>query len=379
MRRCVTRQVIICPCSVRAPTSHWPLNSAQTARRSRGGLTPMACCPGWPFRAKAHRRGMRFSASDSALLALRAEDEDEDDALVEESRGGGQRGCKAQPATAALSTALRPLEQQQPPGAGADFYRPLSTSFSTLRLKNGSKMPAGQQAQHEQQHEQQAQQQQPWGVKQRLSIVLLVIGTRGDVQPFLAVARRLMADGHRVRLASHGAYRDWVASIAPGVEFAPLPGDPKTLSQYAVVNGGIVPTSVAQWRGHVDTLRDLIFATWPACSQPCGTAGITRPGGISDLGGPSGPGTASSAATTANGASSSRGDSTGPPSASSAPQSDAAATSSSAHDHQQVASWRPDLILATPAAFGQLECADALGVPLQLMYMMPWSPTRVSY
>ena len=49
-----------------------------------------------------------------------------------------------------------------------------------------------------------------------------VVGTRGDVQPFLAVALELKAHGHRVRLAAHATYRMFVET--QGIEFYPLGG-----------------------------------------------------------------------------------------------------------------------------------------------------------
>jgi hypothetical protein len=36
-----------------------------------------------------------------------------------------------------------------------------------------------------------------------MRICIMIVGTRGDVQPFLAIAQRLQQDGHRVRLATH--------------------------------------------------------------------------------------------------------------------------------------------------------------------------------
>ena len=41
----------------------------------------------------------------------------------------------------------------------------------------------------------------------RLTIVILVVGTYGDVAPFCALGQQLAKDGHRVRLASHSEYR----------------------------------------------------------------------------------------------------------------------------------------------------------------------------
>ena len=53
-----------------------------------------------------------------------------------------------------------------------------------------------------------------------LAIAMLVCGTRGDVQPFLALALGLQKDGHRVRLATHAIFKDYVESY--GIEFYPL-------------------------------------------------------------------------------------------------------------------------------------------------------------
>lgn len=66
-----------------------------------------------------------------------------------------------------------------------------------------------------------------------------VVGTRGDVQPFIAISRELRRYGHRVRLATHAVYRQFVE--ANGVEFFPLGGDPAVLSEFVVRNRGILP------------------------------------------------------------------------------------------------------------------------------------------
>lgn len=69
-----------------------------------------------------------------------------------------------------------------------------------------------------------------------------VVGTRGDVQPFLALALGLKQHGHRVRLATHANYRKFVEGQA--VEFYPLGGDPAVLSEFVVKNRGILPGGV---------------------------------------------------------------------------------------------------------------------------------------
>uniref|UniRef100_A0A7N2KVW7 Glycosyltransferase family 28 N-terminal domain-containing protein n=1 Tax=Quercus lobata TaxID=97700 RepID=A0A7N2KVW7_QUELO len=63
----------------------------------------------------------------------------------------------------------------------------------------------------------------------KLNITLLVlVGTRGDVQPFLAIAKRLQEFGHHVRLATHANFSTFVRSA--GVDFYPLDGDPHLLA-----------------------------------------------------------------------------------------------------------------------------------------------------
>lgn len=47
-----------------------------------------------------------------------------------------------------------------------------------------------------------------------LHFTFLTIGSRGDVQPYIALAKGLLADGHRVRIATHGEFREWVESVS---------------------------------------------------------------------------------------------------------------------------------------------------------------------
>jgi hypothetical protein len=43
----------------------------------------------------------------------------------------------------------------------------------------------------------------------RLNIVVMVIGSRGDIQPFLKLGKNLKEYGHRVRIATHPAFKDF--------------------------------------------------------------------------------------------------------------------------------------------------------------------------
>ncbi|MFN4251628.1 glycosyltransferase [Deinococcus sp.] len=56
-----------------------------------------------------------------------------------------------------------------------------------------------------------------------MKITLLALGSRGDVQPYVALGLGLRRAGHAVRLASHEAFRALVTGA--GLEFAPMRGD----------------------------------------------------------------------------------------------------------------------------------------------------------
>ena len=67
-------------------------------------------------------------------------------------------------------------------------------------------------------------------------IGLLTYGTRGDVEPFLALAAALQRAGHRPRLAAPGTYAPLAA--AQQVPFHPLPGDLPALAHDMVTRAG---------------------------------------------------------------------------------------------------------------------------------------------
>ncbi|WP_030261963.1 glycosyltransferase [Streptomyces violens] len=59
-----------------------------------------------------------------------------------------------------------------------------------------------------------------------MRILITAAGSRGDVVPYTGLGARLRAAGHEVALATHEAYA--VAVRAAGLEFRPLPADPRT-------------------------------------------------------------------------------------------------------------------------------------------------------
>ncbi|PWW75741.1 Glycosyltransferase Family 1 protein, partial [Tuber magnatum] len=149
----------------------------------------------------------------------------------------------------------------------------------------------------------------------KLNIVIMVIGSRGDVQPFVAVAKVLKEKyGHRVRLATHPAFREFVAG--EGVDFFSVGGDPAELMAFMVQNPGLVPSIETIKAGDVVRRREQMFEMfqgfWRACVQP------------------------------------------------------------SDGSYPFVA----DAIIANPPSFAHVHCAEKLGIPLHLMFAFPYSPTQ---
>ena len=59
------------------------------------------------------------------------------------------------------------------------------------------------------------------------SVTCLTVGSRGDVQPYIALCKGLLQDGHKCRVASHPEYKDWIEGH--GIEFRAVGGDPAEL------------------------------------------------------------------------------------------------------------------------------------------------------
>ncbi|KAJ6466955.1 sterol glucosyltransferase [Mycena sanguinolenta] len=152
-----------------------------------------------------------------------------------------------------------------------------------------------------------------WHIK--LNIVLQVVGSRGDVQPFIALGRELQKHGHRVRLATHNVFEDFVRTS--GLEFYPIGGDPAELMAYMVRNPGLIPGIRSLRAGDVQRKRamvaEMLDGCWRSCVEP---------------------------------------------------------------DMNSGAPFVAEAIIANPPSFAHIHCAQALGIPVHLVSTMPWTSTR---
>ncbi|CAF1083866.1 unnamed protein product [Didymodactylos carnosus] len=147
-----------------------------------------------------------------------------------------------------------------------------------------------------------------------LTICIMIVGSRGDVQPFIAFGKKLTEAGHRVRLATHETFRKFVREN--GLEFYPLGGDPADLMSYMVKNAGIIPSVHSIVNGDIQKNRvqivDILDSTWRACIEP---------------------------------------------------------------DDESGEPFIADAIISNPPTFGHIHCAQKLSIPLHICFTMPWSPT----
>jgi UDP:flavonoid glycosyltransferase YjiC (YdhE family) len=159
-----------------------------------------------------------------------------------------------------------------------------------------------------------------------LNVVIQVVGSRGDVQPFIALGKVLKEKyGHRVRLATHPTFRPFVQGN--GLEFFSIGGDPFRLMAFMVKNPSLVPGLRSLLSGDISQRRkdvsEYIQGAWRSCYR-------------------AGDGTTLGSEETAS------------------------------HPRPFVA----DAIIANPPSFAHIHCAEKLGVPLHIMFTMPYSPTQ---
>ncbi|KAF9242215.1 CAZyme family GT1 [Penicillium roqueforti] len=150
-----------------------------------------------------------------------------------------------------------------------------------------------------------------------LNIVIQVVGSRGDVQPFVALGNELQRHGHRVRLATHGVFESFVRDS--GLEFYSIGGDPSELMAYMVKNPGLIPQMKSIQEGDIQRKRVMVGEILQGCWRSC----------IED-------------------------------------------------DSVTKTPFVADAIIANPPSFAHIHCAQALGIPLHMMFTMPWTKPKMA-
>lgn len=162
----------------------------------------------------------------------------------------------------------------------------------------------------------------------KLNIVIMVIGSRGDIQPFLKIGKLLKEDhGHRVRIATHPAFKKFVEQDS-NLEFFSVGGDPAELMAFMVKNPGLMPSLKTVRAGEIGRRRDAMFEMFQGFWRACINATDDEKE-VSNL-------------------------------------------KMMSDKHPFVA----DAIIANPPCFAHVHCAERLGVPLHLMFTFPYSPTQ---
>ena len=159
----------------------------------------------------------------------------------------------------------------------------------------------------------------------RLNVAIHIVGSRGDVQPFIAIGKVLAKApyNHRIRVCTHPVFKDFVEEN--GLEFFSIGGDPAVLMAYMVKNPGLMPGMESLRAGDVGKRRADIAEILEGCWRGCVEAG-------DGMGGESNP--------------------KGAP-----PIIDPV-------ERLFVA----DAIIANPPSYAHIHCAEKLGVPLHMMF-----------
>lgn len=162
----------------------------------------------------------------------------------------------------------------------------------------------------------------------KLNIVIMVIGSRGDAQPFLKIGKVLKEQyGHHVRIATHPAFKTFVEKDS-GLEFFSVGGDPSELMAFMVKNPGMIPTLETVKAGDIGRRRaamaEMFEGFWRACihstDDPKDTQSLRLMGDKDP--------------------------------------------------------FIADAIIANPPSFAHYHIAEALGIPLHLMFTFPYTPTQ---
>lgn len=129
--------------------------------------------------------------------------------------------------------------------------------------------------------------------------------------------------GHRVRLATHATFKKFVEEN--GLEFFNIGGDPAELMAFMVKNPGLIPGMKSLKAGDVGKRRKGMAEILEGCWKSCADSDEVK------------------------------------------------------EDEAKSPKLKPfiaNAIIANPPSFAHIHIAEKLGIPLHLMFTMPWSPTK---
>lgn len=96
------------------------------------------------------------------------------------------------------------------------------------------------------------------------NIVLLTVGSRGDVQPYIALGKELLKEGHNVTIATHSEFKGWINRH--GIKHKELAGDPAELMQLMVTHGSLSVAFLKEAHSKFkDWISSLLETSWQAC------------------------------------------------------------------------------------------------------------------
>lgn len=99
-----------------------------------------------------------------------------------------------------------------------------------------------------------------------LRFTCLTIGSRGDVQPYIALCKGLKAEGHHVKIATHAEFETWIRSH--DIEFAKVEGDPGELMRICIENGTFTLQFLKEANSKMrEWLDELLTSAWTACQD----------------------------------------------------------------------------------------------------------------
>ena len=136
--------------------------------------------------------------------------------------------------------------------------------------------------------------------------------------------------GHRVRLATHGTFKKFVEEN--GLEFFSIGGDPAELMAFMVKNPGLIPNMKSLKAGDVGKRRKGMKEILEGCWKSCADADEV--------------------------------------------QGEEGEEDQPSEAPMKTKPFIANAIIANPPSFAHIHIAERLGIPLHLMFTMPWSPTQ---